>query len=169
MAAGVLLDLKHEQFVQLIATGASITEASAKCGVTRQTGTAWLDRIDVQLRVEEIKMQMVDEMRMTREDVIRGLETIAQADPSELLRINNLQNLTPAQAAAIDTVEITEGNMVVDGCPQPTTTIKIKAVDKKVIRGALQDLGKHHNIFEDHQKSGAGEMTVIIEGKDASL
>jgi hypothetical protein len=125
--------------------------------------------MDIQLRLEEIRLEIADKYRITRDDVINGLARIALADARNLFNGANLKainTLDDATADAIDCVEITEG---VDKEGGPVSGLKIKTVSKRDKLKALTELGKHFNIYEDHEKSGGGVMHVHIEGKDARL
>jgi hypothetical protein len=165
----ILLDPTRECFAQSYARHGVAARAARDSGIAEKTGQRWLEEIDIQLRLEELRIEIGETHRITRDDVINNLAKIALADTRKLFSGANLRaidKLDDATAEAIDCIEITEGY---DKEGAPVSGLKVKTVSKRDKLKALQELGKHFNIYADHEKSGAGTMIVNIEGKDARL
>ena len=170
--ANVQLDPKHERFCREYVIDYNQTQAAIRAGYAPKSahvqGSVLMDRIDVMLRVEQLKLEVNTELKVTRERVIEefariGLSDIRKVFAKGTRSLEDVQNLDDATAAAIESIEVianTEKGEVVD------YTHKIKLASKVK---ALENLGKHFNIYEDHQKSSTGEIHVHIEGKDAGL
>lgn len=167
----IQLDPKHERFCREYVIDFNATRAATAVGYaptsSAVTGSRLMDRMDVQLRVEQLKIPITDELIATRENVIRELARLGLSDIRKVFasgrKLVDVTELDDDTAAAVESVEVianTEDGQVVD------YTHKIKMAKKMP---ALKALGEHFNIFEDHQKSGTGEIHVHIEGKAAKL
>lgn len=167
--SSILLEPKHETFAREMAIHGIAARAARAADVCPNTATKLTRNLNVQLRIEELKQEIREGYLTTREQVIAGLAQIAYADVRTLFSGANLKNLSTlddATAAAIDSIEIEES---FDKEGQPVSGLKIKTISKRDKLKAMQELGKHFNIYSDHEKSGAGTMIVNIQGKDASL
>jgi len=147
-------------------TQAAISAGYAKASAYNQ-GHRLLKNPEVRKRVKELKLEVLELLQITRERVIKEFGRIGFSDIRKLYNedrsLKDIQELDDSTAAAIESIEVvanTVNGTVVD------YTHKIKLASKNV---ALKNLGQHFNIYEDHEKSGTGEMHVHIEGKDASL
>ena len=156
----VQLSSTHEIFCQhYVTNGGNATQAAKDAGYSpvsaHNQGSVLLERIDVQLRIEQLKMATVDKLQITREAVIRAYGAIALTDRRGL-KVKRVEDLTDEEAMCIDGFKFdNEGGLS-----------EIKTVSRAP---ALKALGEHFNIFEDHQKSGTGEVHIHIDGKDDQL
>lgn len=121
-----------------------------------------LNEPEVILYIKAIQIEQNEYAPINRERVIDELRKMATVDPRKVIHPITglplqLQDIDDDTAAAISEVEIQEGIV---------TKIKFKSSDKAK---ALDSLGKHFNIYEDHAKSSAPSVTINIEGKDAAL
>ncbi len=165
----VLLEPKREKFAQEMAVHGIAARAARAAEVCPNTATQWCRNIDMQLRIEELKIEIREGYLTTRDQVIANLARIAYADHRKLfngVNLKRIDQLDDATSEAIDSFEITEGY---DKDGAPISGLKIKTITKRDRLKAMQELGKHFNIYADHEKSGAGTMIVNIDGKDAKL
>lgn len=167
-----MLNAQHELFCQAYATnGFNATKAAEAAGFSpissRNQGHRLLQNFDVQLRVEELKLATTTKLQLTRERVIEEFARIGLSDVRKVFgegrALKNIQDLDDDTAAAVESIEVVANTG--DG-EEVIYTHKIKLASKVA---ALKNLGQHFNIYEDHQKSGMGEIHVHIEGKDAEL
>lgn len=107
-------------------------------------------------------------LEVTREAVIQEMARIGLADVRELFTRNGMlkpiTSLDDDTAAAVASVEVVSRNIGYGEDVEIEHTHKIKLHNKVQ---ALDKLGQHFNIYEDHQSSGASKVAVIIEGPDA--
>jgi len=168
----MMLKDQYELFCQeYVANGFNSTQAAISAGYAKSSaynqGHRILKNPEVQERVEELKFEALEALKVTRERVIEEFARIGLSDVRKLFGKNrslkDIQELDDETAAAIESIEVVADTVNGDVV---SYTHKIKLASKVA---ALKNLGKHFNIYEDHQKSGQGEMHVHIEGKDASL
>ena len=164
-------DPRRERFCQEYVVDFNAVRASIRAGYSERSAYSisnkLMKRMDVQVRIEQLKFPIMNEIKLRREDVINELRRVGFSDVRKLFNdsrgLTDLDCLDDDTAAAIESIEVvanTQRGEVVD------YTHKIKMSNKL---GALKELAKHFNIYEDHQKAGAGEITVNIEGKDSKL
>ena len=168
----MLDDPRRELFCREYVIDFNAHQAAIRSGYSAKTAYSYasqlMKRMDVQIRIEELKAQVMEKVDLRREDVINEMRRIAFADTRKLFipggrNLVDIHDLDDDTAAAVESIEVvanTQQGAVVD------YTHKIKMSSKL---GALKELGKHFNIYEDHQKSGGGEMHVHIEGMDSKL
>lgn len=158
-----MLDAQHERFCREYVIDYNATQAAARAGYSERSahtqGCRLMDRIDIQLCIEVLKLEINTKLAVTRERVIEEFGRIAFADRRKMILnragFSDLNGLDDDTAACIEGFKFKQGQLV---------EIKTSSKEK-----ALANLGKHFNIYEDHQKSGTGEVHVHIEGKDALL
>lgn len=166
-----MLKDNHEAFCQSYVICWNATTAAKEAGYAKDTaysqGHRLLQRMDIQIRIEQLKHEANEQFAVTRERVITELGRLAFSDIRKVFgdgrSLKDVTDLDDHTAAAVESIKVVankERGEVVDH------THEIKLANKGA---ALDKLAKHFNIYEDHQKSGAGEMHVTIEGKDVGL
>lgn len=124
-----------------------------------------MQNLEVQLYIEELKVQQAAVAGITRESVIEAFGKIAFSNVQDLYDSNGglvpIHKLDRDAAYSIEQMEVVTAN---DG-DEVLQLNKIK-VAKKL--DALKELGKHFNIYEDHQAS-SGTMVVNFAGKFADV
>ena len=165
---------KQERFCQEYATHGNATRAAINAGYSEKTahsiGAENLGKPEISARILELSMIPIKKLEITRERVIEEMARIAFSDTRKLFNdqgdlrpIHDLDDDAAAAVAAFEVVAVKQGrgeDVEID------YVHKVKQYDKMK---ALSELGKHFNIYEDHQKSGQGEIHVHIEGKDSEL
>jgi phage terminase small subunit len=165
---------KQEKFCQEYATHGNATRAAINAGYSEKTAYAIghenLSKLEISERILELTMAPIKKLEITRERVIEEMARIAFADPrkmftetGDLRPIHELDDDTAATLAGVEVVTVTRGR---GEDAEVDYVHKVKHWDKGKM---LSELGKHFNIYEDHQKSGTGEIHVHIEGKDSEL
>lgn len=151
----------EEYLVDFVGKAAAIragyAESSAAVSANRL-----LHEEDVILYMRACQIEQNTYAPITRERVIDELRRMATVDPRKVIHPITglplaLQDIDDDTAAAISEVEIQDGIV---------TKIKFKSSDKAK---ALDSLGKHFNIYEDHAKASQPNVTVVVEGKDSLL
>lgn len=163
---------KQEMFCQEYATHGNATRAAINAGYSEKTahsiGCENLSKPEIVERIMELAAEPIKKLEITRERVIEEMARIAFADSRKLFDENGdlkpIHELDDNTAAAIAGVEVVTVNK---GRGEAATVDYIHKVKQWPKDRMLSELGKHFNIYEDHQKSGVGEMHVHIEGKDA--
>lgn len=87
----VLKNKKHEEFAQAVANGASAAEAYRKHVAAKTTSPATIETngpdlarsTQVALRISELRNEASDAASMSRQDMVKWLERILRAKPSE--------------------------------------------------------------------------------------
>lgn len=107
---------------------------------------------------------MVDlnqDLHMSAADVKNEIGKLASADPRGIFNEDGTMKapheLDDATAAAISSIEIKKD-------PLYGNTYKYRFHSKTA---ALENLTKQHNLYEDNQKAGAGEIHVHLDEKDS--
>jgi phage terminase small subunit len=158
-----LTNRRHERFAQeYISNGCNQSKAARAVGVAvasaAQAGSEWLRNPKILARIMEINDRVLENLVMSRDEVLAEMNHLASYNTKDLYdddgQMVSIHELPEALTAAIKEIEH-------DALGRPS---KIKFVDK---RGALNDMMKYYNLFEDHQQAGVGEMTVVIDGKDS--
>ncbi len=113
----------------------------------------------------QLTTEMNKKIDITREDVINEFRRIAMVDVRKFYdtngKLKKIVDLDDDTAAALSGMKVS-----VDRSNDECHVVEYKLNSKNT---ALDKLGQHFNIYKDHEESGAGEMTVIIKGKDADL
>lgn len=165
---------KHERFAHEYVIDFNATQAAIRSGYSENTaysqGSRLLKDVEISARILELTMAPIKKLEITRERVIEEMARIAFADPRKMFNANgdlkpihDLDDDTAASVAGVEVVTVTRGR---GEDAEVDYVHKVKNWDKPKM---LSDLGKHFNIYEDHQKSGTGEINVTIQGKDADL
>lgn len=87
----VLKNKKHEEFAQAVANGASATRAYLDCvsggkcetRTAESNGSTLMKRTEVKQRISELRNEASDAASMSRQDMVKWLERILRAKPSE--------------------------------------------------------------------------------------
>lgn len=120
-------------------------------------------RIDIQLFLAQLESERAESERFDRERLLLEMKRVASFDVRKLYRrdgtLKEPYELDDDTAAAVEQIEVSVAGEA-EFCVK-----KIKAVSKIA---ALKELGKHFNIYEDHQKA-TGTINITIEGKDTRL
>lgn len=170
----ILKNPKHERFAQLLAQGKSASEAYVLAGYERNEGNAGrLNRNEqVQARVQELLNAGAEKAGVTVERVMSELAKIGFSDIRKaftesggILRPEEWDDEFAGAVASVKVVTRTTGEKDSEDRPVVEHVHEFKAWDK---RAALVDLGKHLGMFKE-DKQTAPAVTVIIQGKDASI
>lgn len=144
---------KHVRFCREYVLDFNATRATRAAGYSpngaHATGYNMLQRLDCELYIEWLKEFEFKKIELSRESVIAQIGRMANHDPRKLID-----------------EETGELKKVIDIDDDTIVGIGSKPADRAK---ALDMLAKHYNIYEDHQKSGTGEIHITIEGKDAQL
>jgi phage terminase small subunit len=120
-------------------------------------------RIDVQLFIAQLEAERAESERFDRERLLLEMKRLASFDVRKLYRrdgtLKEPHELDDDTAAAVEQIEVSVAG------DEEIGVKKIKAASKIA---AMKELGKHFNIYEDHQKA-TGTINITIEGKDAKL
>ena len=153
---------RHERFCrEYVANGFNGAAAARAVGTSiasgKQMASEWLTIPNVLQRVQQLNDDILEDVIITKKEVIAEMVKLATFDLRTLYdddgRLMNVHEMDASAAVSVQEVE------VADGIP-----VKIKAGRDK--RAALSELMKHYNAFEDHQKSGQGEMHIHFDDKD---
>lgn len=156
---------RHEYFCRQYVQDFVGSRAAIRAGFSertaRQIAYELLTRPDINARVEELKAEVFDGLTVTKRIILQRMADIAMAVPTDLAdetgQFKRLCDLDDQQKLIVAGGEID---------PQTGRPIKLKLVNQNQM---LDKLAQHFNAYEDHQKSGTGEVHVHIEGKDAGL
>ena len=162
------MDPQHIRWCQEYALDRNATRAAKVVGYSvasaHTQGYRLSHRLDCELYVEWLREYDARQIGLSRANVLEEFRKIAFHDSRNLYddegALKPVHLLDDDIAAAVAGVEVSS---------IPGTTVvlhKIKLLHKD---GALDKLAKHYNIYEDHQKSGIGEINITIAGKDADL
>ena len=105
-------------------------------------------------------------MGSTAELVIEGLARIAYSDIRDFHYIREDGSLGDFRPMSEWTDDMA---MAVQDWEVDPISGRLEKVKLAPRRGALQDLGKSHNVFGDHERAGSGEINITIGEKDAQL
>lgn len=176
MSDSPLENIQHETFCNhMVFESWSVREAAIAAGVpTRQAnrvGSEFMRDLTVQVRIEILKAYRYDELATTRERIIHELGRVAEANMQDAVDEDGkplpLPLMDRATAAAVQSIKHTHHMSSGKHGDSETITTELKMVPKV---NALEKMGKHFNIFEDHQKAvGTGEIHITISDKDAQL
>ena len=117
------------------------------------------DQLDIQIRIAQLEHECYHELKVDSQRVIEELSKLGTYDLADLYHpgtteFRDIHDIPPETRAAMEGIDL---------CPITGNITKIKMATKK---GALDSLGKAFNTFNDHQKAGSGEITVIMDSKD---
>lgn len=147
------MDPVHVKFCREYVLDFNATRAARAAGYASSSaynsGYRLLQRFDCELYIEWLKDHEFKKIDASRESVIALLHRMASHDPRKL--IDN---------------ETGEAKKVTDIDDETIVGYGMKPSDRLK---AADSLAKHYNLYEDHQKSGTGEVHVHIDGKDAQL
>ena len=145
--------------------------AAIRAGYSAKTAAAQASRLLTQPRVINLitKLQEVtnDKLQLTRERVIEEMARVGLVDVRKLFnngRLRDIESLDDDTAAAVSSVEVVTSTLGHGEDVEIEHTHKIKMHPKMQ---ALDKLGQHFNIYEDHQKSGSGEVHIHLDDKDS--
>ncbi len=121
-------------------------------------------------RMRELRAEAAEQHKVTRDEVIAELSKLSKFDirnlyddDGNLLHPKQLDDITAAGISGMKVTAQKHGrgkNAAVEYIHEYKTTNKDSALDK---------LGKHFNIYEDHQKAGTGEIHVHFNEQDEKL
>ena len=151
--------------------GYHATNAAITLGYSAATAAQAVSRIFAEPEVIEyitqVQQKIDDELDFDRVDILNEMGRIALADTRQIF--NEDGTLKPIHMLDDDTAAAVKSVKVVSRALGHGKDVEIEHTHEVQLHAkqpALTDLAKHFNLYEDHQKSGKGEMTVIIEGKD---
>jgi len=161
------LNARREAFCYEYTVDRNGTQAAIRAGYSQQSAQAQASQIlailEIQFFIAEIDAGIRKRLIFGKEDTIRGLMRIADVDTRELYdefgHLKPIHELSEAVAKSIDGIEVVTSS---DREHVFQTTSKIKMTNRMA---ALKELGKHFNIYEDHQNAGAEQMIVNFSGK----
>jgi len=154
-----------EWLIDFNATQAAIRAGYSPNGASVQ-GCRLLEMPTVIEYITEMQEKMNSKLEVTREAVIQELARVGLVDIRNIFngsRLRSIDTLDDDTAAAVSSVEVVTNTHRDGEDTYVDYTHKIKLHNKVQ---ALKELGQHFNIYEDHQKSGAGEMHVHFDSKD---
>lgn len=169
----VLENPQHEKYCQLYAVTGNKSQAALEAGYGSKISAASVTadrlhaRFEIQMRIEELRLDSVSKLDFSREAVIREIGRLGMSDVRKVHhatgQLKDVTELDDDTAAAVESVKLVA---VKGGDGEVAYTQEIKLANKTQ---ALKLLGQHYNIFEDHQDAGRGEMHVHVNGKDTDL
>ena len=171
---GNKLNERQEMFCQRFTVHFTGNKAAIEAGYSDNcasvTASKLLKKQAIKDRVRELMAPAKEKAareRVTRDQVIDEFGRIGLSDVRKLYNedgsLKDVDQLDEDTAAAIESIEVVTTK---DDDGNVQRTHKYKLASKNT---ALRNLGQHFNIYEDHQKSGTGEIHVHIDGVDAKL
>jgi len=168
------LNAKQRRFYREWLIDYNATQAAIRSGYSPDTAYAQGSRLLKHAEGVKYLMALQEDLNakltITREDVINEMAKIGFSDIRSVFtsadQLKSISSLDDRTAAAVQSVEVVTRTLGQGDDAEVEYTHKIKLGDKMK---ALHNLGQHFNIYEDHQKSGQGEINIVIEGKDALL
>jgi len=160
-----LKEQQIERFCQeYVTNGYKGTKAARAVGKSQASAATmaseWLSNPKILGRVMELQEDLLNDIIMTKQEAIAEMNKLAIFDPRKAFdeegRLLSVHEMDAVTAAAVKEIEVNP----LSG--EPTI---VKFLDNK--RTAIDSMLKHYNAYEDHQKSGAGEMNVYLDDKDA--
>ena len=156
-----------ERFAQEITSdpGMTQTQAYINAGYAakwagKHASTVYNDP-EVQLRIHELQSQVVERFDVTRELVTEQFVNIAEASVLDLYdefgEEIDIKRLPRRVAETIKEIQLH---------PKTRAIMKVVFHDKMA---ALREIAKLKNMYEDHQKAGAADFTIVMSEKDADL
>jgi phage terminase small subunit len=150
------------------------TQAAIRAGYSKKSayaqGCALLKHPEGIIYLEQLQRELNEQLKVTREQVIEEMARIGMVDIRRIFTDGgNLKNpgaLDTDTARAVKSVEVVTKTVGVGEDAELEHTHKIQFHDKMK---ALDGLAKHFNLYEDHQKSGVGEVNITIAGDEAKL
>ena len=182
----ILKNARHERFAQELAKGKSADAAYGEAGFkpNRGNATTLKHKQSIKNRVAELLeqereieqeaiKQAIEATGVTKERVLQELARIGFSDLRKAFTDRG-GILHPTEwdddfAAAVSSIEVVSRNTNekdAEGRSVVEHVHKFKVWDK---RAALVDLGKELGMFKDDKDKNAPAVTVIIQGKDASI
>lgn len=156
-----LKNMRHERFAQnYCANGFNGAKAARSVGVTTRSSSVqaskWLANSNIFARVQEIIEKDDQLFEMTKEETIAEINKLAKFNMQQLYdddgRIMPLHEMDEAIAVGVNEITYDRTGQVES----------VKCGKDK--RAALDMLMKHHNQYEQHQKSG--EIHIHFDEKD---
>ena len=158
-------NIKHELFcieflVDLNATKAYLRVFKTKNEATARANSArLLAKANIQTRIDELKNERAERTKITADEVLKGIYTIANLDIAEIFdddgNVRNINEIPEHIRRAISGVEINEiWEQNGKSKDKIGETKKIK-MDSKL--AAWRDLGRHLKLFTDKFEIGGTE------------
>ena len=151
------LNQKYIPFVMAYVASGSITEASEKAKVTRQTGCRWLKQADVQQMIIDKRNALAIKAEVEAGAIVKELKSLAfsniedyMTDEGKMKPLSEIGNTAAIQEVIVHDKVIGSGEN-----QKKERVTKIKLVDKL---GALKQLSDNLNLFADNSK---GKKTII--------
>lgn len=88
MMEGGLSSSDKEIFCQEYVIDRNISRAARVAGVSPAVGASWVKRLDVQVRLEVLRRQTLERIKVTRDRVFNEVAALAFGDPSVILSEN---------------------------------------------------------------------------------
>ena len=153
-----VLNEQHRQCIVHFLNGMTKKEAIVKAGFSKWLNANTIfDRDDVKTEIARRQKQMSTKSGVTAEWIIERLKSIADADLSQLLEVNeegeaklDMRKLTPDLRRAL-------GSFKSDGYGSKVFKMDVKLTDKLK---ALEMLGRHLSLFNDKIEVNA-EQTLV--------
>lgn len=143
---------KQQMFVREYLVDLNATQAATRAGYSKKTakeqGSRLLTNVHVQMAVEFGTLMKIEKVEVNADFVLGALLKIAAVDPADAYNedgsLKNIHQMPKALRLAISGIDVQETTV---GEGVTLQTKKLKFWDK---RGALQDLGRHLNLFQDN-------------------
>ena len=139
------------------ARSVGISQASAST-----VGNNWLKKPHVIRRISELVENRIEDFEHSKEEIIAEMNALATFNMGDCYDDDN-NLIHPADLPKHIQQCIKEVKTAFNRHTGKTDIVEIKFHDK---RSALDHMMKYHNAYEDHQKSGAGEIHVWMDEID---
>nr|VFJ63908.1 MAG: phage terminase small subunit [Candidatus Kentron sp. DK] len=158
----------QERFAHEYVIDFNATQAAIRAGYSKKTacsqGNRLLRNVEIAALIGKLREKQFEHLGATRERVIEELARVAFSDLRRLFdgngKIKPIHSIEPEAAAALAGVDVTTSK----DSDERTTRIKLWP---KV--SALEQLGKHFDIYADHRQSGSGEIHIHLTERDMRL
>lgn len=161
------LNRRQERFCQEMASDPKMTMTTAyiNAGYAEFSAGNHATRLynmpEVQMRIYELNNGVIERLGVTKEMVLEQIVHIVMFDPAEMYdEDGNMMRLVDMPMHIRDVIK------EIETCPITGRVTKVKTESKLQ---AARELAKLMNMYEDHQKAGAGEIHMHISEKDANL
>jgi phage terminase small subunit len=161
------LTAKQERFCQEYVVDSNATQAAIRVGFSKKTANVQaarlLTNVNIRNRIKELQQELQMKTSVTAERVINELAKIAFADARSFFDSNGnlipIEQLDEGAAGALSSFEVSiEKSAIEEETFEQSSTKKIRLWDKVK---ALESLGKHLGIFEEHNKQKANAPVAL--------
>jgi phage terminase small subunit len=116
-----------------------------------------LKKPEILKRIQVLNDDILDGVMMSKEEALAAMAMMAKFNPQDAYdehgQLLPIHEMPPEVAMQIKEIE-----------RHGSTITSVRFQNDR--RAATESLLKHYNAFEDHQKSGRGEINVFLDDKD---